>query len=206
MNNIVDYGFGGENEENHFIRYNHQGVFAGKFTVGKGEGKTEVAFKHLFWDIDSIRTGWMWIQPDMAPVIQWNEQPNVWKSNPGQTQLEMDRYKKGFNVDVFIKDHGLLTWSAASWGCTQAFGLLMAEVGSQRANNQGKVPVVHFEGSKEVKFKTGASSTIPTLSVVKWVVTDEFLIEPTPPYEEPEAAQPELATGSDLDFDDEIPF
>jgi hypothetical protein len=200
-----DYGFGNESEQNDFMYFKHQGALANKFSVGKGEGASEVVFKHFLWDLDSIKTGWMWIQMDMAPVIVWNDAPKVWKANPGQSQEEMERYKKGFNVDVFIKDQGIKTWSSSSWGGGMAFGELMKTIDAQREINAGKYPVIQFDGHEIIQFKTGGSSSIPKLSLVKWVESDEFKITGDGIYEEP-APIPQAPPVQETMSEEDIPF
>jgi hypothetical protein len=168
-------------------------------------GDEEVDVKHLLLDPASIKTGWGKIQLGLSPDWHWDQQLGVRSSRPGNTEEEKMEYKRGFSVDLFGKEIGLRTWSATGTGATMGFEKLYAAIHSQLADNKGKVAVVEYTGSEAIKVGKG-NTRVPQFSLLKWVESDEFSIEPTPPYEEPETAQPELATGSDLDFDDDIPF
>lgn len=164
-----DYGFGEDNNsEGRFMYFAHQGEFENKFYRGKGEGKEALSFQHMMVDHNSIQTGWVWVRAGMEPICVWNDEPKTWKANPGQTQQEMDNYKKGFNVNVYIKDVGLVTWSGSSFGAGKAFGKMMKDVEQARNENAGKYPVVKFDGAEVMRFQNGGSSSIPKLTVAGW--------------------------------------
>tara|TARA_R100000458_G_scaffold17243_1_gene14924 strand:- start:3555 stop:4172 length:618 start_codon:yes stop_codon:yes gene_type:complete len=176
-----DYGFGEDNNsESRFMYFAHQGEFENKFFRGKGDGKEAIEFKHIIFDHNSIMTGWVWVRAGMEPVWAENDEPKVWKANPGQTQQEMDNYKKGFNINGYIKDVGLVTWSGSSHGAGKAFGKMMKEIETQRADNPGKYPVVQFDGAEVERFSKGGSTSIPNLSVVSWAENKDYFVEEQP--------------------------
>ena len=183
-----DYGFGEDNNsESRFMYFAHQGEFENKFYRGKGDGKEAVNFKQIIFDHNSITTGWVWVRAGMEPVCVWNDEPKVWKANPGQSQQEMDNYKKGFNINGYVQDVGLLTWSGSSFGSGKAFGKMMSDIEAQRVANPGKYPVVQFDGAEVMRFSSGGSSSIPNLSVVSWAEDKNYFTEAQPngAYQEP---------------------
>ena len=208
MNNLVDYGFGNESDENYWLYFKHQGESANKFVTGDG---TELDFKHFLIDVDSIKTGWVKVRREMAPVCVWNDKPNEWKANPakieGLSEEEQKAFSKGFNIDVFIQGEGQRTWSGASWGNGMAFQEMMRQVNADKANNPGMVPVIEFGGIEPVAFKSGGGSSIPSLKVVKWIPkpADAFNVPDVPDVPEKPVAFEEPAA-LPIDNTEDIPF
>ena len=113
-------------------------------------------------DPSSLKTGWGLIQAGEAPDWQWDQNLGVKGQKP-----EGD-YKRGFSVDVFVKDVGWREWSANGVGVLKGFQGLWSDLQGGIAENKGKCVQVSYE--KSVSETIGRGQTrIPMFVVGSWV-------------------------------------
>lgn len=148
----------------------------------------EVALKHFLLDVGSIKTGWGKIALGESPVWVWDDAIGHRALRPGEGEEERLAYKRGFSVDMFIKDSGLRTWSTTTTGSNIGFEKLYTELHAQMGANSGKYAVIEYTGSEAIKVGKG-NTRVPELKLLKWVESDEFETnQPNGVFEEPVVA------------------
>ena len=160
-------GLNDSSDDKLFIRYmpSNNGWFVGE--------EDEVDLKHFLLNPTSIKTGWGKIAQGEAPEWHWDEAIGRRGLRPGENEEDRMNYKRGFSVDMFIKESGLRTWSTTTTGSNIGFEKLYENIHEQMASNLGKFPVVEYTGSEAMKVGKG-NTRVPQFKLLKWVESDEF--------------------------------
>lgn len=149
----------------------------------KAEGETEwrndaiAAFtKGCVMDLDSLKLGW---EKDggkgVAPERRWN--PSISQSTPRPSEDKKPGggfvWGKALSVRCAIGDGKAATWEQASFGAYEAFSSLAKQIEAQYPGD-GTLPLVMQTGVDRRTLPNGSTS-IPILSIVKWVPRPDCL-------------------------------
>jgi len=131
------------------------------------EGGPEiVSWSEAVFDLGKIRTGWLNIQPGVAP--DFRPDPDLKTVAPKPTG-DGGEWKRGFSVTMFGEQvGGLRDWTTNSKGALIGIEQLHDAYEKAKGDNAGKVPVVSFGGGKPMKMGQGHTS-VPQFSISKWV-------------------------------------
>jgi hypothetical protein len=126
-------------------------------------GGEEIQLQKVIFDMDSIRTGWGLLEAGSPPQWVWDEAIGRRGAKPG------DDYKRGFSVRMWLgPDRGWTEWSSNGTGPCLGFEALAGAAMPQKAENEGKVLVAKYAGSKAEKIGKG-STRVPNFEIVGWV-------------------------------------
>ena len=132
----------------------------------------ETDVKGFTLDPSSLKTGWGCIQQGQAPDWQWDQNLGVKGKKP-----EGD-YKRGFAVDVFVKDVGWREWSSNGFGVNKGFQTLWGDIEKGFKENPEKCVQIIYE--KSVSEAIGVGGTrIPMFTVGSWVEAPKMAEETT---------------------------
>jgi hypothetical protein len=165
-----------QNDSGSGLPYIQWGSDAVQWTRKKGDGKEVFKFQNAIFDIENLKVGWIKVAIGVydAKLAHYKdatpERPTETSIN--QQGATVPAYNKGFAVNVllgkeFAPDR-LYTFSTSQKGSLEAVGNLLSQYEEQKDANQGKVPVVTFDGHVNKKFGKG-STNIPNLNITSWV-------------------------------------
>lgn len=157
---MLDFGNGGSGNYKPYLKY-----MASTSSWANKDGVVQL--KKAIFDLEKIRTGWCLFTEGGAP--EWVMDESLEKRAPrpeGEGQ-----WKRGFKVDVFSasafgEEEPVAEWATNAFGATESIKKLHAEFLAEKQD--GKVPVVEFQGSVPLKVGRG-NTTVPTLVITKWV-------------------------------------
>ena len=127
-------------------------------------------FGQAVFDFANIQTGWAMFARGMSPEWVMDESLTKQASKPADGR----EWKRGFKVDIYSDKmfDGVVEWSSNSTGASMGIADLYSAYEKQAED--GKVPVVKFDGVKPIKVGMG-STNVPQFSIVKMVATPEQL-------------------------------
>lgn len=127
-------------------------------------------FGQAVFDFANIKTGWAMFARGMSPEWVMDESLTKQASKPADGR----EWKRGFKVDIYSDKmfDGVVEWSSNSTGASMGIADLYSAYEKQAED--GKVPVVKFDGVKPIKVGMG-STNVPQFSIVKMVATPEQL-------------------------------
>ena len=158
------------------------------FSLKDGDEREDVTPKFkkgVIFDIDAMQTGWAYFTPN-GTDWKMNESPARFAKNPG------DGWKKGVSIPVAFAGGETGTWMQAGSGTFLAVAELAKQIKSDRKDD--KLPVVKMNGTFDVDFNGGGSTTCAKLEVAKWVDRPESL--------DASADEPVIAAAEDDDEDE----
>ena len=142
-----------------------------KFYLNSDGEKTvceEISKTGILFDIYNLRTGWQRFSRSGVEWV-WNDDLIHYKPKP-----EGDDWKQGFEVMTCIGKDQTAVWSQSGTASMRA----LSHLSKQLSKADGKLlPLVKHTGTEPLKFKSGTSTAIPTLEVVKWVARPSILEE-----------------------------
>lgn len=151
---------------------------SGRFKVRpEGTDKwVEISNFNLAFDMEHIRTGWIWFPQDGGPPHkQWSASVSSdIGPRPGPD------YKMGFEVAVFGNmpipgtqtPIGLRTWSSNAGVTVSAINEMYAEYEAQLPQHPGQLPVYALQGVREIDGTYGALYK-PVFKLAVWVNKDK---------------------------------
>lgn len=149
--------------------------------------------KQAIFDLENITTGWCKIEAGTAPEWVMDADLRTVSARP-----EGDGWKRGFKVNLYSKssfgDEPVREWGTNSTGAQMGIQALYAQFEKDKADNDGKVPVVEYDGAEPTKIGKGMTN-VPNLTIVKWVSRPEDL--------NADAASPTVSAKPD-DIEDEF--
>ena len=129
----------------------------------------EITKNGILFDIYNLRTGWQRFSGSGVEWV-WNEDLIHYKPKPE----EGDDWKQGFEVRLCIGKDQTALWSQSGTASMRA----LSHLSKQFSKADGKLlPLVKHTGTEPLKFKSGTSTAIPTLEVVKWLPRPSILEE-----------------------------
>lgn len=153
-------------------------------------GAVDFDFTQAIFDLEQIETGWCAIAEGEAP--QWIMDEDLTTPAPKpNTALE---WKRGFKVNVFSPKmfgdaEAVREFGTNATGACMGIQELYAAFETEAPKNQGKVPVVKFNGGTPTKVGKG-NTNVPKLEIVKWVDRPDALpLKAEPPLSTPAPAQ-----------------
>lgn len=198
-----------------YLKYNAK---AGRFYV-RPEGEqqeVEIVNPRLAFDMENIRTGWIYYQEGVGPEKVWDPSPVQAAPRPPGSR----KFKRGFEVMVFGPDVlprvgriGLREFSSTATNVIAAILKMYADYEAQVSGNPNAVPVYQCTHVDPVQGTYGTNYE-PVFELQQWVPRSKieafndlprdhngtavvgFDVSQPPPAEPPPAA----------DFDDPIPF
>ena len=163
-----------------------KGPFINKtFSLKDGDERDDITPKFkkgVIFDIDAMQTGWAYFTPT-GTDWQWNDSPARFAKKPG------DDWKKGVSIPVAFAGGETGTWMQAGSGTFLAVAELAKQIKADRKDE--KLPVVKMNGTFDVDFNGGGSTTCAKLEVAKWVDRPDSLDAANDPVEVVEAAEKE---------------
>lgn len=158
----------GTGEYTHHIRYMASTSSWSMSATDEGaRGQIQFQFTQAIFDLENIKTGWCVIAEGEAPQWVMDEALDKPVVKPAG-----ENWKRGFKVSVMSKalfgDEPVREYGTSGTGSVKSIEALYAQFEAERAANVGKVPVVEYKGSVPAKIGKG-NTTIPTLTIVKWV-------------------------------------
>tara|TARA_R110000751_G_scaffold86929_1_gene172696 strand:+ start:3012 stop:3608 length:597 start_codon:yes stop_codon:yes gene_type:complete len=142
-----------------------------KFYLNSDGEKTvceEISKTGILFDIYNLRTGWQRFSGSGVEWV-WNDDLIHYKPKP-----EGDDWKQGFEVMTCIGKDQTAVWSQSGTASMRA----LSHLSKQLSKADGKLlPLVKHTGTEPLKFKSGTSTAIPTLEVVKWLPRPSILEE-----------------------------
>ena len=128
----------------------------------------EISKTGILFDIYNLRTGWQRFSGSGVEWV-WNDDLIHYKPKP-----EGDDWKQGFEVMTCIGKDQTAVWSQSGTASMRA----LSHLSKQLSKADGKLlPLVKHTGTEPLKFKSGTSTAIPTLEVVKWLPRPSILEE-----------------------------
>jgi hypothetical protein len=152
---------GGSNAK--FIRFSPQ---ANAWSNSEGEFE----LKKFVFDVDNVQTGWMLIAVGTYEFVA-DETLGKKGAQPSP------EHKRGFKVQFYNKEMGLCEWSANGVGHNMALEELYTTCAKARADNEGKLPVVEYKGSRAEKIGKG-TTRIANFVVTNWIARPAGMDEP----------------------------
>tara|TARA_B100000965_G_scaffold104531_1_gene86123 strand:- start:569 stop:1114 length:546 start_codon:yes stop_codon:yes gene_type:complete len=147
----------------------------------------QIELKHFILDHMSLKTGWIQIASGSAPDCHWDESLGKVGKQPSSD------HRRGFQVQVYLKDGGWYQWQQNQVGVLQGFSPLMSAIFDKVKDNPDKVPVVKYL-EFEVNSKGKGTTRVPKFEVVKWADYPKDAEEPVvqaKPVAEPPASTPD---------------
>lgn len=173
---------------NWHARGRNDGTAAAKtFSLKDGDERQDVTPKFkkgVIFDIDAMQTGWAYFTPN-GTDWQWNNSPARFAKKPG------DGWKKGVSIPVAFAGGETGMWIQDGSGTFLAVAELAKQIKADRKDD--KLPVVKMNGTFDVEFNGGSSTTCAKLEVAKWVDRPESLDAANDPVEVVEEAAEEEA-------------
>ena len=139
------------------------------FSLKDGDERQDVTPKFkkgVIFDIDAMQTGWAYFTPN-GTDWQMNDSPARFAKKPG------DGWKKGVSIPVAFAGGETGTWMQSGSGTFLAVAELAKQIKSDRKDD--KLPVVKMDGTFDVDFNGGGSTTCAELEGTKWVDRPESL-------------------------------
>jgi|8_EtaG_2_1085327.scaffolds.fasta_scaffold11265_3 hypothetical protein len=133
----------------------------------------ETNLKGFILDPSSLKTGWGLIQAGEAPDWQWDQNLGVKGQKP-----EGD-YKRGFAIDVFVKDFGWREWSSNGFGVNKGFQTLWGNLQGGIAENKDKCVQVICEEAVNENLGKGRTTRIPMFKIGNWVESPKMAEQTT---------------------------
>jgi hypothetical protein len=187
-----------------YLKYNARN---GEFTIVVDANDARTIVNPTFLaNFDGTRVGWLLFREGQAPERVLD--PSLTVSGPQPT----DNHKRGFVVDVFLKEVGKLEFSSASTLTCIAVREAYDEWEAQRGAHPGLCPVVKCVRVEPKRSKFGTNFQ-PVLSIVgwgKWPAPNGNGGQPATaprPLAMPAAPEPPPpASPDEYGFDDDMPF
>jgi hypothetical protein len=189
-----------------YIKYNAK---AGRWYV-KPEGATEeveIVNPALAFDMENIRTGWLYYAEGSGPEKVWDPSPQQMAAKPAGPR----KFKRGFevmvygNAEIAGKKLGLREFSSTATNVIAAMLRMYGEYEAASAQNPGKVPVFLCNGVKAINGAYGVNYE-PQFQLQTWV--DRSRIPDFDKHLEsaPKAPPPNARASSADMMSDDIPF
>ena len=166
---------------------NKQQIYLGFKTMGQkfyANGETEVDVKYLQLDPETFKSGWGRYTKADGFEYKWDSKFTVPEKRPSE------EWKRAFSC--WVMPHGAehpYLWQRFSFAETSAFDKLLDLFWHDVANNQGKLPVVEFTGSKIIQVGMGSSSEL-SFKFSKWAdrfdgnAISDWYIDPDAPLDD----------------------
>ena len=128
-------------------------------------GPEVINWTEAVFDLERIKTGWLKFEPGMAPEFNYDADLKTAAPKPS----DGGDWKRGFSVKVYGDAlEGLREWATNSKGAVIGIDALHDLYTQGVSANEGKLPVVKFDGAKPMKIGQGHTS-VPMFSISKWV-------------------------------------
>ena len=114
-----------------------------------------------------------------------------------------DKHKQFVSFNLFNKDLGMLNFGSNSKAVLIELGALHDSYLSLEKEKGDLIPVVHFNGTKEVKFGQAGILKVPNVSIVDWRERPATMLGEVETVEE---KKPEPVKAAEPDFDDDLDF
>lgn len=135
------------------------------WTRSTESGPEAVDWQEAVFDLENIQTGWLKIEPGVAP--DFRADPDLKTAAPKPTGADGE-WKRGFSVQMFGEQiGGLREWTTNSKGALIGLEQLYNAFEAGKGSNPGKVPVIEFSGAKPQKLGQGHTS-VPQLKISRW--------------------------------------
>lgn len=155
-------GEGGSSKK--FIRYGASTGTWEKSEKDENGDYRNVAFEFdkAVFDLSTIQTGWAVFARGMSPEWVMDESLTKQASKPNDGR----EWKRGFKVDIYSDKmfDGVVEWSSNSTGASMGIADLYSAY--EETAQDGKLPVVKFEGVKAIKVGIGGTN-VPQFKIVK---------------------------------------
>jgi len=209
----------GDGDFSPYIKYNAK---AGRFYVKAedGSGEVEVVNPRLVFDLEHIKTGWIYYEEGSGPEKVWDSSRAQAAPKPAGPR----KFKRGFEVMVFGPDVapgagkvGLREFSSTATNCIAAILDMWGAYQAAAKTNAGKLPFFKCEGVAPISGKYGTNYE-PKFKLIGWVERakvpefDAARSEPEPGATEPsdwQAPNPPPHPGTERPedrLDDPMPF
>jgi len=114
-----------------------------------------------------------------------------------------DKHKHFVKFNLFNKDLGMLNFGSSSRAVLIELRGLHDSYLSLEKEKGDLIPVVHFNGTKEVKFGQAGILKVPNVSIVDWRERPATMLGQV---EQVEEKKPEPVKAPEPDFDDDLDF
>lgn len=198
----------GDGEYTPYLKYNAK---AGRFYVKGADGGPEIEVEkpRLAFDMENIKTGWIFYQEGGGPEKVWDLSQTEMAPRPAGPK----KWKRGFEVMVVGADNipgvgklGIREFSSTAGNVIAAILQMYAAYEADAGQNPGKVPFYICTGVKPINGAYGVNYE-PLFSIHSWIDRakvpefDEALQDHAP------SNAPEPQRGSMKDhLNDDIPF
>ena len=168
----------------------------GKFSID-GNDNILLDLKGMLCDPASLKTGWGYITKGASPEWVWDDQLGIRGQEPEAKGPEPgDRFKRGFSLDLYIKDVGWRTWTANTKGANICLENIWPHIdqGMKDEKNKGMLAKLAFKGFKDVD-----PMKIPVFELAGWTGHPDGEAEAVTPTAapEPQPATPQPEVDSD---------
>lgn len=153
-----------------YIKYNAK---AGRFYARPegGGDDVEVVNPRLAFDMENIKTGWLYYEEGSGPEKVWDPSKTQEAPRPAGPR----KFKRGFEVMVYGKDPvegvgelGLREFSSTATNCINAILEMFDEYEKGAPVNPGKIPFFGCSGVKAIAGKYGTNYE-PRFKLIGWV-------------------------------------
>ena len=160
---MIDLGINAGGNGNHWINYK-----VSEDSWYYSEGEMDLENQVFMLDTDTVQSGWGKVG-NFSPTYVWDEKRGdgkfiIGKNPGGKDPDEADLWKRAVSAEIYIHNEGAFTWTTVGVGEKIGFQELMEAVWSEKNNQEGKLPVIQYTGSRKTTFRT----KIPEFKIERW--------------------------------------
>ena len=161
------------------------------------ETKDRVADFKAYVDFKTLHVGWadFSVSPPSVVTTLYGESNAPNKPN--------DDHKQFVKFNLFNKDLGMVNFGSSSKAVLIELGALHDSYLSLEKEKGDLIPVVHFDGMKEIKFGKANKIKVPNVSIVDWRERPATMLGQV---EQVEEKKPEPVKAAEPDYDDDLDF
>jgi hypothetical protein len=123
----------------------------------------EHEMKGCLLDPSTLKTGWIKIAKGEGADCHWDESVGAYRTNPRPS----DDHRRGFQIMLYIKDHGWKQWQSNGVGPFQGLQGIFSKLGTDIEKNEGKVVQLKYTGS-EVNDQGKGVTRVPQFEILGW--------------------------------------
>tara|TARA_R110000822_G_scaffold145171_2_gene284001 strand:+ start:1475 stop:2083 length:609 start_codon:yes stop_codon:yes gene_type:complete len=133
------------------------------------------------------------------------ETPSVATTGYGESVLDRPtpEHKEYVSFNLYNKELGMVNFGSSSKAVLIELGGLHDSYLSLEKEKGDLIPVVHFDGTKEIKFGKANKIQVPNVSIVDWRERPPTMLGQA---EQVEEKKPEPVKAPEPDFDDDLDF
>lgn len=127
--------------------------------------KIEIQLSEFAINLDSLKTGWGFLAPGMAP--DW-----TWDTITGQPDPQpTPEHKRAFSIELIDPLNGTMEWNGTGHGSCKAIEKIFEDINKSKSEHPKKIPICKYLHSEAEKIGKG-NTRVPIFNIIGWSYPD----------------------------------